>query len=98
MWGENSKTLKELGNRPIESVTFDEVKKYLEEGSNIIREITPHLSIRKGAKGDYIFYKTVKMKKPKFFDVKGFYNESKEDYKICNDTILKAWIKGKYDI
>jgi len=98
MWGENSKTLKELGNRPIESVTFDEVKKYLEEGSNIIREITPHLSIRKGAKGDYIFYKTDKMKKPKFFDVKGFYNESKEDYKICNNTILKAWIKEKYNV
>ena len=97
-WGENSKTLKELGNRPIESVTFDEVKKYLEEGGNIIREITPHLSIRKGAKGDYIFYKTDKMKKPKFFDVKGFYNESKEDYKICNTTILKAWVKEKYAV
>jgi DNA topoisomerase-1 len=97
-WGENSKTLKELGNRPIESVTFGEVKKYLEEGSNLIREITPHLSIRKGAKGDYIFYKTAKMKKPQFFDVKGFYNESKEDYKTCNNTILKAWIKEKYNI
>ena len=98
MWGENSKTLKELGNRPIENVTFDEVKKYLEAGSNIIREITPCLSIRKGAKGDYIFYKTTKMKKPQFFDVKGFYNESKEDYKICNNAILKAWIKEKYEI
>ena len=30
-WGENSKTLKELGNRPIENITFDEIKKYLEE-------------------------------------------------------------------
>jgi DNA topoisomerase-1 len=97
-WGENSKTLKELGNRPIENVTFNEVKKYLEAGPNIIREITPCLSIRKGAKGDYIFYKTAKMKKPQFFDVKGFYNESKEDYKICNSTILKAWIKEKYEV
>jgi DNA topoisomerase-1 len=97
-WGENSKTLKELGNRPIENVTFDEVKKYLEAGPNIIREITPSLSIRKGAKGDYIFYKTTNMKKPQFFDVKGFYNESKEDYKICNNNILKAWIKEKYEI
>jgi DNA topoisomerase-1 len=97
-WGENSKTLKELGNRPIENVTFDEVKKYLEAGPNIIREITSSLSIRKGAKGDYIFYKTTNMKKPQFFDVKGFYNESKEDYKICNNNILKAWIKEKYEI
>lgn len=97
-WGENLKTLKELGNRPIENVTFDEVKKYLEAGPNIIREVTPCLSIRKGAKGDYIFYKTAKMKKPQFFDVKGFYNESKEDYKICNNDILKAWIKEKYGV
>ena len=97
-WGDNSKTLKELGNRPIENVTFDEVKKYLEAGPNVIREITSCLSIRKGKKGDYIFYKTDKMKKPQFFDVKGFYNESKEDYKICNNVILKAWIKEKYNI
>jgi DNA topoisomerase-1 len=97
-WGENSKTLKELGNRPIENVTFDEVKKYLEAGTNIIREITPCLSIRKGAKGDYIFYKTAKMKKPQFLDVKGFYNDNKEDYKICNINILKAWIKENYNV
>ena len=97
-WGDNSKTLKELGNRPIENVTFDEVKKYLEAGPNVIREITSCLSIRKGKKGDYIFYKTDKMKKPQFFDVKGFYNESKEDYKICNNVVLKAWIKEKYNI
>jgi DNA topoisomerase-1 len=97
-WGENSKTLKELGNRPIENVTFDEVKKNLEAGTNIIREITPCLSLRKGAKGDYIFYKTAKMKKPQFFDVKGFYNDNKEDYKICNINILKAWIKEQYNV
>ena len=42
-WGENSKTLKELGNRPIENITFDEVKKYLDEGSNMIREISSNI-------------------------------------------------------
>jgi DNA topoisomerase-1 len=93
-WGDNSKNLKELGNRPIENITFDEVKKYLEEGSNLIREINASLSIRKGAKGDYLFYKTTKMKKPQFYDIKGF----SEDYKICDITILKSWIKDKYNI
>jgi DNA topoisomerase-1 len=97
-WGENSKNLKELGNRPIENITFDEVKKYLEEGSNLIREVSSSISIRKGAKGDYIFYKTSKMKKPQFFDLKSFYNDVKEDYKICNITILKSWISDKYKI
>ena len=91
-WGENSKTLKELGNRPIENITFDEVRKYLDEGSNIIREISSSISIRKGPKGDYIFYKTAKMKKPDFKDIKSFTSETKEDYKICDITIIIWWV------
>jgi DNA topoisomerase-1 len=97
-WDKNSKTLKELGNRPMENITFEEVQKYLEEGSNLIREINQSISIRKGSKGDYIFYKTAKMKKPQFFDIKQFSIDTKSDYKICNMTILKSWLKEKYDI
>jgi DNA topoisomerase-1 len=97
-WGENSKNLKELGNRPIENITFDEVRKYLDEGSNMIREISSNISIRKGPKGDYIFYKTSKMKKPDFKDIKAFVSETKEDYKICDITILKSWLSDKYGI
>ena len=97
-WGENTKNLKEFGNRPIENITFEEVQKYLEEGSNLIREINTSISIRKGPKGDYIFYKNAKMKKPQFFDLKNFYADVKEDYKICNISILKSWIKDKYNI
>ena len=97
-WGENSKTLKDLGNRPMENVTFEEIEKHLDSGCSLIREIKSGVTIRKGAKGDYIFYKPPKLKKPKFFDIKSFYAETKEDYKICNLTILKTWIKEKYDI
>ena len=97
-WGENSKNLKELGNRPIENITFEEIKKYLDDGNTHIREINSSTSIRKGPKGDYIFYKTQKMKKPKFFDLKNFNSEIKEDYKICDINILKSWIREKYDI
>jgi len=97
-WDKNSKTLKEFGNRPIENITFDEVQKYLEEGSNLIREVSTNVSIRKGPKGDYIFYKTAKLKKPQFFDLKPFQNDTKSDYKTCNITVLKSWLKEKYDI
>ena len=97
-WGENSKTLKELGNRPIENIHFDEVKKYLEEGSNVIREINTNMTIRKGPKGDYLFYKMPKMKKPQFYDIKSFSSETGEDYKICDITILKSWILDKYHV
>ena len=97
-WGDNSKTLKELGNRPIENITFEEVKEILEKGSGIVREINSSISIRKGPKGDYIFYKNPKMKKPTFHDIKGFAIETGEDYKICDNTILKSWISEKYNI
>ena len=97
-WGENSRNLKELGNRPIENITFEEVKELLEKGSNIIREINTSMSIRKGPKGDYLFYKSSKMKKPVFHDIKSFIIDTKEDYKICDLTILKSWIEEKYNI
>jgi len=97
-WGENTRNLKELGNRPIENITFNEVKELLEKGSNIIREINSSLSVRKGPKGDYLFYKNTKMKKPIFHDIKGFIIDTKEDYKICDLTILKSWIEEKYNI
>ena len=56
------------------------------------------MSIRKGPKGDYLFYKMPKMKKPQFYDIKGFLSETSEDYKICDITILKSWISEKYNI
>lgn len=95
-WGDNYKSLKELGNRPIENITLEEVKKILEDGSNIIREINADLSIRKGPKGDYIFHKNNKMKKPLFYDIKSFNIEKKEDYKTCDIDILKSWVYEKY--
>jgi DNA topoisomerase-1 len=97
-WGKNSKTLKSLGNRPIENITFEEVIPFIEEGSTIIRLINTSLSIRKGPKGDYLFYKNSKMKKPTFHEIKSFINETKEDYKICDINILKSWIKEKHNI
>lgn len=97
-WGKESKTLKELGNRPMDNITFDEVKTILDKGSTIVREITPHMSIRKGPKGDYLFYKTPKMKKPSFHNIQMFVSECKEDYKTCQLTVLKSWIASTYQL
>jgi DNA topoisomerase-1 len=97
-WGENSKTLKELGNRPIENITFEEIKTYLEEDNRPVREISKDVTIRKGPRGDYLFYKTAKMKKPKFYDIKAFTTDVKTDYKICDIHILKKWILETHNI
>ena len=95
-WGNNFKSLKELGNRPMENITFEEVEKILDTGSTIIREISKDLSIRKGSKGDYIFYKNSKMKKPIFYNIKSFETNTNEDYKICDVNMLKKWIEETY--
>jgi DNA topoisomerase-1 len=92
--GEVSKTLKQLGNRPIESIQLDEVLPLLEEGSNMVREVSPNISIRKSKRGDYIFFKTPKMKKPKFFALKEF----EEDYKTCDMDVLKSWLNEKFNL
>jgi DNA topoisomerase-1 len=93
-WGTNSKTLKEFGNRPPESIAFEEVEPFLQEGSNILRKVSENISIRKSKKGNYIYFKTDKMKKPQFFDVQKFY----DDCLTCELCILSGWIKEKYNI
>ncbi|MFY7729602.1 MAG: type IA DNA topoisomerase [Flavobacterium sp.] len=97
-WGKESKTLKELGNRPIDNIAVEEVMSILAKGSTVVRDITPHLSIRKGPKGDYLFYKTPKMKKPTFHSIQPFVGECKEDYKTCHLTVLKSWIASTYQL
>jgi DNA topoisomerase-1 len=98
VWGDNSKTLKDFGNRDIQTISFEEVLPYLESGTNIIREITKDISIRKGPKGHYIYYKTNKMKKPKFFDIKKFQPQTDADYITCDVDIFKSWCKNTYNI
>lgn len=76
----------------MENVQLEEVIPLLEEGSNMVREISADLSIRKSKRGDYVFYKTSKMKKPKFISLKGF----EEDYKTCDVDVLKSWIQSTF--
>ena len=101
-WGDNKIALKELNKTPFNKITLIDVLKYLEKDNTLnpnkqvglVRTISPNISIRNGQYGDYIFYKTNKMKKPQFFKL----NDFKEDYKKCNNTILKEWLKVKYSI
>jgi len=99
-WGENKRSLASLGNRPIENITMEEIVAEIEKAgpinkeSNIVRNISDNISIRKGQYGDYIFYKTSKMKKPSFLKMDG----CNLDYKICNLLFLKDWILEKYGL
>ena len=69
------------------------------------RIISDNVSIRKGQYGDYIFYKTSKMRKPRFLKLEGFAGTGTgtstgtgTDYMTCDVEIFKSWFKDKYKI
>ena len=90
-------SLSKLGNRPIDNIKWQEVLLELEKerkpSSSLIKEpvrkINENASIRNGQYGDYIFYKTEKMKTPKFIKLQGF----KGDYRTGPVSLLEQWIK-----
>jgi len=97
--GPISKNLSSLGNRPPENITWLEVLPLLEEERKqliptALRTITKDLSIRSGKFGDYLFYKTEKMKKPTFLKLHGF----KENHMECHIDALKTWVETTYKI
>jgi DNA topoisomerase-1 len=74
-------------------VCFIDEKRETSDNSKIIRTINASLSIRKSKRGDYLYYKSSKMKKPKFYSLDDF----KEDYKNCSLDALIQWSKEKLD-
>ena len=106
-WGTNTKSMSCFGNRPLDNITYDEVVNILtatpnlkdDAGriifqTNIIREISDSISIRKGQYGDYVFHKSSKMKKPMFYKLDKF----KDDYKTCHVNIIRNWLIEEYQI
>ena len=79
-WGKNKKSLSKMNNK--NDVTLLDVINCIEEDTSIIRVLNDHTSIRKGKYGNYIFYKTKAMKKPKFIGL----NKIKEDINIKIET------------
>jgi DNA topoisomerase-1 len=89
-------SMKELDSIPLENIMVEDILRHMNqnEDTKMIREITKDMSIRKSVRGDYLFYKTSKMKKPKFYNIK----ECLHDYKECDVELLKSWIKSTYKI
>jgi len=84
-------------NKEIHKITIEDynnTKKTKEQNTNIIRRIDENTSIRSGKYGDYIFYKTPKMKKPKFIKLNDFIKQNGvNSYKTCNLELLQKWLK-----
>ena len=80
-------------NKDVEDVTLEEIIRYIENGSQdkvLIRKIDDNISIRNGKYGHYVYYKTKKMKKPKFCGLgKQNIDDFMKDFKTPQD--LKDW-------
>ena len=97
--GEIKKSLKTVKiNVPIKNIKLEDAINILETAessdNSLVRKIDETLAIRKGKYGDYIFYKTERMKKPQFLKLTGF----NDDYKNCSLQNIRSWIKEKYEI
>ena len=92
-WGDNKKSLTYM-KKEEHNITYDDVIQFIEKPTNIIRNINEQLSIRNGKYGNYIYYKTQSMKKPKFLSLQGFKDKIEE----AVEEDLLTWIENKYEI
>ena len=64
---------------------IDVLKGKKSQNTSVLRVITSEISVRKGKFGPYVFYKTNKMKKPKFIPMKG----------ISMGEVNEQWVRDK---
>jgi len=91
-WGEdNKKSLTGL-QIDVDDITIDDIIPIIESkvvlNSSIVRTINDHISIRSGKFGNYIFYKTPHMTKPKFIKLNGF----KGNYNTCPKEEVERFV------
>lgn len=93
-WGtDNKKSLSGL-DKDIDDITIDDVIPIIENkvtlNSSIVRTINDNISIRSGKFGNYIFYKTIHMTKPKFIKLDGF----KGNYNTCVKEDIERFVQS----
>jgi len=94
----NTKTYSlKILNKPIEEIKLYDIIPFIEglrnTNPNVLRTISPHITLRKGKYGPYLFYKTDDMNKPQFLKLKGFTDNAN----TCNLEILQNWIQDTYN-
>ncbi|MBN20791.1 MAG: DNA topoisomerase 1 [Bdellovibrionaceae bacterium] len=86
---DNKNTSVKSLKKDFDDIVLQDVKDILDgkitTQSNIIKKINEEISIRKGRYGHYVYYKTNKMKKPKFISLKG----------VDQADVDIAWVEAK---
>lgn len=77
-------------NKNVIDITVDDVKSLM-TNTDIIREVSDYISLRKSKYGMYLYYKTDTHKKPEFISLK----HMKDDVEICDKNIIIEYV-NKY--
>jgi DNA topoisomerase-1 len=89
-WGKKTKSFSWLKGE--EDISYEFVMEHLKKPStNMVREISASISIRNGKYGNYLFYKTPGMSKPKFITLREF----TADYMSCTPDIVEEYVHSK---
>jgi DNA topoisomerase-1 len=99
-WGEHTKSLGKT-KRQIDTFTLEEIIAIITENdtcenktNNVLRELTPFMSVRRGKFGAYIYYKRPDMQRPEFYNMKKF----PHGFSTCEARTLIDWVKNTYKI
>ena len=90
-WGDKTKSFSWLKEEE-QDISYEFVVEHLKKPSaNMVREISASISVRNGKYGNYLFYKTPGMSKPKFVTLRDF----KEDYMSCAIEAIEEYVHSK---
>ena len=99
-WGETKKSLNDWDGN-LNNIRLDEAIDFINGNGlrkppniKIVRVLNDSLIISNGKFGEYAFYKTANMTKPKFLNIKKF----KEGFLTCEPHVIIDWLKEKYSI
>ncbi len=91
-WGKDNKKSLNGIKTPVDDLTIDDLIPIIENkvtlNTSIVRSINEDISIRSGKFGNYIFYKTPDMSKPKFIKLAGF----KGNYNTCPEEEIERFV------
>ena len=91
-WGDSEKKSLTGLQKELDEITLDDIIPLIENktslNQSVIRTINSDISIRSGKYGNYIFYKTHNMNKPKFIKLVGF----KGNYNTCPEDEIEQYV------
>ena len=90
VWGNKTKSFGWLKEET--DISYEFIVEHMKKSSaNMVREVSDSISVRNGKYGNYLFYKTDGMTKPKFVTLRDF----TEDYMSCEVGAIEEYVYSK---